>query len=246
MDLFELAAIAAIFMLAGTVKGVIGLGLPTISLGLLVLIIDLPGAMALILVPSFVTNVWQSCAGGALLRLLKRLWPFLLPAGLLVGLGGMAITRLDLSLLAALLGLLLIAYAAFGLTGLRLAFDRRQERWVGPVLGAFNGIFTGMTGSFAVPGVMFLQAVGLPRNQLVQAMGIIFVVSTVALAVSLGGSGLLRQDLGLVSLAGVVPALLGMVIGQKIRQVLSEAFFRRVFFWALLALGLYIAIGAVI
>ena len=41
-----LIAVAAIFVLAGGVKGVIGLGLPTVSLGLLTAMTDLPTAMA--------------------------------------------------------------------------------------------------------------------------------------------------------------------------------------------------------
>ena len=241
-----LAAAAAVFLLAGTVKGVIGLGLPTVSLGLLVLVTDLPGAMALMLAPSFVTNVWQGCVGGNLLALLRRLWPFLLPATLLIGLSGLAIVSADLSLLAGLLGLLLVAYALVGLLGIRLAIGSAREGWAGPLFGAVNGLLTGLTGSFVVPGVMYLQSIGLPRDQLVQAMGILFTLSTAALAVSLGGNGLLSQDLGLVSAAGVIPALLGMVIGQRIRRVLSEAAFRRVFFWALLALGAYIAVRALI
>lgn len=55
---------------------------------------------------------------------------------------------------------------------------------------------------------------------------------------------MLSADLGLVSLAGVVPALVGMVLGQQVRKRLSEALFRKVFFWALLALGLYIIANA--
>ena len=244
MEPAALAAAAAIFLLAGTVKGVIGLGLPTVSLGLLVLVTDLPGAMALMLAPSFVTNVWQGCVGGNLGRLLKRLWPFLLPATLLVGLGGLAITAVDPSILSALLGLLLAAYAASGLLGLHMSISPARDRWAGPLFGGVNGILTGLTGSFAVPGVMYLQSIGLPRDCLVQAMGILFTLSTAALAVSLGGHGLLEQDLGLVSVAGVVPALLGMVIGRRVRRRFSETAFRRLFFWALLALGAYIAVRA--
>lgn len=202
--------------------------------------------MALILVPSFVTNVWQGCVGGNLGYLLKRLWPFLLPATVLVFLGGVALTAVDLKLLAALLGLLLVTYACLGLAGVRLSFSPPTERWAGPLFGAINGVLTGLTGSFVVPGVIFLQAIGLSRDQLVQAMGITFTVSTVALAVSLGGNGLLSNELGLISLAGVIPALLGMMIGQRIRQVLSEALFRKTFFGALLVLGAYIVARAFI
>ena len=244
MDLVGLAITAAIFLLAGTVKGVIGLGLPTVCLGLLVLITDLPGAMALMLAPSFVTNVWQGCVGGSLLVLLRRLWPFLVPATALVFLGGLALTTVDLQLLSGLLGLLLVAYACLGLAGMRLALEPSTDRWAGPLFGAINGLLTGLTGSFVVPGVMYLQAIGLSRDQLVQAMGITFTVATAALALSLGGSGLLNAELGLISLAGVLPALLGMVAGQRIRQVLSEVMFRKVFLGALLVLGLYITARA--
>ena len=41
------------FLLAGLVKGVIGLGLPTVSLAILTVALDLPSAMVLLLVPSF-------------------------------------------------------------------------------------------------------------------------------------------------------------------------------------------------
>ena len=146
-------AIVATFFLAGTVKGVIGLGLPTVSLALLTVAIDLPSAMALLLVPSFVTNLWQALVGGHLKAALGRIWPFLFMATVTVWLGALALTRVDLSWLSALLGALLIVYAAFSLAGLRLAVTARQEAWTGPLAGAANGILTGMTGSFVVPRV---------------------------------------------------------------------------------------------
>ena len=110
----------------------------------------------------------------------------------------------------------------------------------GPVVGAVNGVLTGMTGSFVFPGVLYLQAIGLPRDVLIQAMGMLFTASTVALGVSLGGQNLLTMELGAVSAAAVVPAVVGMLLGQRLRKRMSEALFRRVFFLALLALGLYI------
>ena len=135
---------------------------------------------------------------------------------------------------------LVAAYAVIGLAGARIVVPVQHEAWAGPVFGTANGVLTGMTGSFVVPGVMFLQALGLARDQLVQAMGILFTVSTVALGLALQGNGLLPAELGVVSAGGVIPAIAGMVLGQMIRQQLSEATFRKVFFAALLVLGLYI------
>lgn len=231
------AVIAATFLLAGMVKGVIGLGLPTVSLGILTAAFDLPTAMALLLVPSFATNLWQACVGGNGRLLLRRLWPFLLPAVAAIWIGGQALTRVELDLLSALLGLLLILYGAISLFGIRLTLPAPRERLTGPLFGLVNGILTGMTGSFVVPGVMYLQAIGLPRDQLIQAMGILFTLSTVGLGIALQDNDLLSVDLGMQSLAALIPALLGMVLGQKLRRSLSEATFRRTFFIALLVLG---------
>ncbi|MDH3473833.1 MAG: TSUP family transporter, partial [Rhodospirillales bacterium] len=118
-DAFTILAIVGTFLIAGTVKGVIGLGLPTVSLALLTVAIDLPHAMALLLVPSFVTNVWQAVVGENGFAILRRLWPFLLMATATVWLGALALTRVDLSLLSALLGGLLVVYSAVSLAGLR-------------------------------------------------------------------------------------------------------------------------------
>ncbi len=243
-DAASIALIAAVFLLAGAVKGVVGLGLPTVSLGLLTAAFDLTTAMALLIAPSFATNLWQALAGGRLRALLRRLWPFLLAATLTVWVGGAALAAVDLALLSGLLGLLLAAYAGQGLAGFGLSIAPERQVWAGPAFGAVNGVLTGMTGSFVVPGVLYLQAIGLGRDALVQAMGILFTASTVALAVSLQGHGLMDARLGAASAAALLPALAGMAAGQALRRRLSEARFRRVFFLAVLALGLYIAAAA--
>lgn len=240
-----LLLVAATFLLAGAVKGVIGLGLPTVSLALLTVALGLPQAMALLLVPSFATNLWQAMVGGNGIAILRRLWPFLLAATVTVWIGALALSRVELSWLSALLGVLLVLYAAVSLAGLRFAVAAGQETWAGPLAGVANGVLTGMTGSFVVPGVMYLQAIGLPRDMLIQAMGVLFTASTVALALALGAGGLVTAELGALSATALLPALAGMALGQRVRSRLPEPLFRRVFFIALLLLGVYIVATAV-
>lgn len=239
-----LILVALTFLLAGSVKGVIGLGLPSVSLGILTAAIDLPTAMALLLVPSFVTNFWQGAVGGNAGEIFRRTWPFLLSAIITIPLGALALSRLNLSWLSALLGILLVLYSGSSLAGVRLSIAPRHEAWSGSLFGVSNGVLTGMTGSFVVPGVMYLQAIGLPRDTLVQAMGILFTLSTLLLGIALGHNNLLTPELGWISLLAVAPAIAGMIVGQRLRALLSEAVFRRVFFLALLALGAYIVATA--
>lgn len=234
------AIVCLTFLLAGAIKGVVGLGLPSVSLGILTVFFGLQPAMALMLVPSIVTNIWQACVGGRLIELLRRFRLFLLSAAVGILLGVEILAGADADLLARLLGLLLAAYAVLGLTTPKLSLPSSCEGWAGPVAGAVNGMLTGLTGSFAVPGVPYLQALGLGRDALVQMMGILFTVSTLALGIALGGKRLLALEELSLSAAAVIPAAFGMVIGQKIRGLLSEVAFRKTLFRALLLLGLYI------
>ncbi|NKB20246.1 MAG: TSUP family transporter [Alphaproteobacteria bacterium] len=222
------------------------MGLPAVSLALLTALLDLPTAMALMLVPSFVTNVWQAVVGGNGVAILKRLPIFFLLAFGAVWVGGQALVHVDLALLSALLGILLVLYGASGLANYRMTVGSGQEGWAGPAIGFINGIFTGMTGSFAFPGVLYLQALGLKRDELIQAMGILFTLSTVGVAISLQSNALLTMELGVLSGAGLIPAILGMTFGQRIRQRMSEELFRRVFLIALVLLGAYIGVTATI
>ena len=244
IDAVTIVIVAGTFLIAGTVKGVVGLGLPMVSLALLTVAIGLPEAMSLLLVPSFVTNFWQAIFGGNGKIVLRRIWVLLVAATVTVWIGAAALTRVDLGLLSALLGVLLVVYSSINLSGYRLTFTPRQEIWLGPLVGLGNGLLTGMTGSFAVPGVMFLQAIGLPRDMLIQAMGMLFTVSTVALAFALQGNNFLTVELGALSTAALLPAVIGMVIGQRIKKKLSEQMFLRVFFILLLSLGAFITAHA--
>lgn len=240
LDPLLLALVAATFVIAGLVKGVIGMGMPTVSLALLTATVGLPSAMALLLVPTIVTNVWQALVGGNLHQILRRLWPFLLASVVTVWLGVAVLARVEVRWLSGLLGVLLAFYALAGLLDLGLGKLVSGGRYAAPVNGALTGLLTGMTGSSVFPGVAYLQSLGLPRDMLIQAMGVLFVVTTMALGFSMGEQRLLSMELGALSLGAVIPAILGMQIGQQLRQRLSELTFRRVFLCGLLAMGAYL------
>lgn len=231
------------FLLAGTVKGVIGLGLPTVAMGLLGLAMSPAQAAALLIIPSTVTNIWQLMTGGHLIPLLKRLWPMLLMIALGTGLGSMVIGISSGPLMTRVLGAALLLYALSGLFLPTLRIAPRHEVWLGPACGFVTGIITSATGVFVIPAVPYLQALGLERNQLVQALGLSFTISTLALAGGLFWNDALGGgELG-ASLLALIPALLGMWFGQYLRQRISAQTFRRLFFVGMGALGLYLLVS---
>jgi uncharacterized membrane protein YfcA len=241
-----LLLVAAVFTLGGFVKGVIGLGLPTITMGVLSVALPPAQAAALLVVPSLLTNVWQ-VGGPGMPGLAKRLTPMLvaLCAGVAIGAGWLAAGSEASSVRASgALGAALVVYAASGLLRWRPHVAARHEPWLGPVAGLATGLVTAATGVFVIPAVPYLQALGLARDELVRALGLAFLVATVALGLALGGHGALPIAMAGASLLAVGPALLGMAFGQALRRRIAPEPFRRLFLAGLLALGAYLAARA--
>jgi uncharacterized protein len=238
---FLLASIAGAFVLAGFVKGVVGLGLPTIAMGLMSLALLPAQAAALLIVPSLVTNIWQLCAGPDFRGLVRRLWPMQVAVcvGVWLGAGWLAGDQAGLARLA--LGLALVLYATLALVDIRLPPPGRHEAVAAPVVGLLTGLVTAATGIFTIPALPYLQSLGLAKEDMIQALGLSFLVATVALGLSLAGGDVYDGELLLGSCFAVAPALAGMALGTKLRHRLPAATFRRWFLIGMLALGAYLA-----
>jgi uncharacterized membrane protein YfcA len=230
------------FLLAGFVKGLIGMGLPTVATGLLTLVMAPGQAAGLLLVPNFATNVWQGLAGQKLPALLRRFWPML--AGICVGsTPGAGFLANDTSGRASMaLGVLLAAYALMSMVSPRLSVPKQAEWWLAPVVGAITGFIAILTGVFVLPLVPYLQSLALERDDLIQILGLSFLISALALGVALLREGALPLALIGASVLAVVPAGLGVAVGQWCRQRVSAARFVRIFAVGLLLIGLHLAL----
>lgn len=231
------------FVLAGMVKGVIGLGLPTIAMGLLGLAMAPAQAAALLIIPATLTNLWQLAFGGHLPALLMRLWPMLLAIFVGTAIGSLWLGIDGGQWVVRGLGGALLLYALSGLLLPSLRLAPAHEWWLAPLCGLITGVITSATGVFVIPAVPYLQALGLNKDQLVQALGLSFTVSTLALAAGLLWRGALGSaELG-ASLLTLAPALLGMWLGQWLRQRISALQFKRAFFIGLGLLGGHLLIS---
>ena len=237
-----MAIVAAVFLLAGLVKGVVGLGLPTLSMGLLAGVMPPAQAAVILILPSFLTNAWQMWDGAALAGLLRRLWP--LQLGVVAGTlwAPVSLVTLNAGLASAGLGAALMVYALLGLLAIPLAVPRRGEGGSSLFTGLLTGAITSATGVFVFPAVPYLQALSLRKDELVQALGLSFTVSTVALFLRLVMEGSFAADRlpsGWGLLLPLPAALLGMAAGQVLRGRVGEKGFKRLFFVGLLLIGVY-------
>ena len=246
MNVDVVVLVVLVFFVAGTIKGLIGFGLPTVSIAILAAFLGLIEAMTLMLLPSLITNLFQGLVGKYLIRLIRRYWSMFIFGAVFTWLSSSLLSTGHAATFAVILGVVLTLYGLSSLYSLQLPSPGSRECWISPFVGIVSGGVTGITGIFLVPAVGYLQALRMERDELIQAIGLWVTVATLSLAFSLKDHDLFSNELGLLSLTAVLPALLGMWVGRILRPRLSESAFRHLFFAALMLLGVYISVSTIV
>ena len=227
------------FLVAGFVKGVTGMGLPPIAIGLMAVVVPPVQAAALIVVPSMVSNVWQMLVGPGFFSAIRRFGTLLLMVCLGAAFGVGVLTGESPAYATLALGLVLFVYALLGLFKFSMQVSPRHERWASPLVGGLTGFLAGATGVSSVPSAPYMNSLGLDKDALLQALGLVFTVGTFAMAVGLYLNGRFELTAAWESTLCLIPTMLGVVAGQKCRAMLSADTFKTVFFVGLFALGAY-------
>jgi len=232
-------AIFAVFMVAGTVKGSLGIGLPAVAMSILPIFIEPALGVALVAIPIFVTNFTQFVT--------VKGWPSVIRRFLLAGVS-LAITIFFVSRYVAdipaqwiniLVGSSLCVFALSALFKLELNVNE------GPVWQLLVGISSGLIGGLSAikaPIMIYTVALKLPREEFIAAAGFLFFCGGVGLIGGLASAALLNSITLTLSAGAVVMALAGFKIGAIIRGHLSEKVFRMSLLWLILALGIRLII----
>ena len=220
--------LVSVFTLGGMVKGVLGVGLPLVVVPLLSLFLPTPTAIALVGAPVLVSNLWQTYDSRASRHNLMRFWPLTLS----LLLSTLITVPLTLNLPAAVLNgmmaaalLTSIALMAFNPT-LRIA--PRWERWAGGLVGTLSGAMGGVSSLTGPVIITFLMALQLKREEFIGTISVIYLFGAVPLYVALWWFGRLELSHLLVSALAMAPMSLGLSLGKRLRQRVSEGLFRRI------------------
>lgn len=238
MDIKLLAISGLIFIVAGVVKGVSGMGLPTVSMALLGLIMPPTEAAVLMLLPSLLTNLAQ-CTGPHWRSLCLGLWPMWSAMILFVVFSPFSDIGASDKQVRLLLGMILIAYGLWGIVKPVLPSFGRHVRLAGFIAGILSGILTAATGVFVIPLVPYLQSLRLTKDELIQALGLSFMLATIALSIRLGSAGSAGVKLDVIAqLTALVSAGMGLWFGSHIRRHMRPTQFQCALYSAFLFLGL--------
>lgn len=211
--------------LGGFAKGALGLGLPLIAVPIIALTMPIPTALAILTVPIFVTNIWQSVQGGNLGTVWRRFWftGLALMAG--IGAGTQVLVRLSPGTLYILMGCVVLVQPAVRLLRPTYRLDGEKERWAGPVVAVFSGLLGGITGFYAAPLLVYLTMLRLQKDIFTATIAFLFLLGGTAMAIFLAQASVLTGEVLAYSAFALVPAVLGILVGIRIRMRISQAQF---------------------
>ena len=238
-DITFAVAIAALFV-AGSVKGLVGMGLPTTALGILTLTIDPRTAIALILFPMLITNAWQMISSGHILRTVRRYWPF--SSVLVLGVGATAYLTAsapDAFLLTAL-ALVILLFVGLSWTDRIPELPDRFDSFSQVTAGAFGGVIGGLTAAWASPIGVYLTAKRVDKDEFVRASGFLIFLGSIPIFWAYAHLGLFSGPMATTSAIMIVPAMLGLSLGTMMRKRLNGDAFKNAVLvvFVLLALNL--------
>ncbi len=234
-----LIAVAA-FIVAGTIKGIIGLGLPLTSVAIISSFLPLTTALAIVVIPVLVLNMWQAAQGLDFRIVFRRLFLLNLFACIGIALGAYLLVVIDIRILTVLLGIAIGGYVLIDMFHFRLDIAREREAPWAVGLGFAGGVLCGATGSLAAPVILFLHGIKLERDAFVQAIGMVFFITSFMWAAALIQNGIMTWETSKLSAAAILPAAAGMIFGTWVRSKIPPERFRKLVmgFLFLLALNL--------
>ncbi|MEL7462842.1 MAG: sulfite exporter TauE/SafE family protein [Pseudomonadota bacterium] len=227
-----------IFLLAGTIKGAIGLGLPTTIIALMSLFVDPRVAVALGLTAMILSNVWQAHREGGWIQPLARFWPYLVISGAALLAVSQFAAEADGDAILVFTGIAIVIFAVSSLIGSPPALPPRWERPAQVFTGGVAGVMGGLTGIWSPPMIMMLLSLRLDKRAFVNTVGVLLCLGAAPLQIGYVAAGLMTWKMFGLSLALCVPVFIGFSVGERFRRRVDAALFQNLVLLFFLAMGL--------
>lgn len=227
-----------VFLGAGTIKGAIGIGLPTTVISILSQFVDPRIAIALGVMPMLLSNIWQMYREGNGGETIRRFWPFGAALFTCLFLSSLFAADFEPTTLMLITGVSIVIFAGTSLIKLPPPLPKQWELPAMIAAGAAGGLMGGLTGLWSPPLVILLLALRLEKTEYIRAFGFLLVIGAIPL---LGGyvvNGLMTRELFIVSMIMVVPTLMGFAIGEKVRGKMDTSRYQKAVLVFFLLMGL--------
>jgi uncharacterized membrane protein YfcA len=231
-----LAAVFAITLFAGFVKGAVGFAMPMIMISAFGSFLPNETALALLILPTLVTNVAQGFRDGpaAMWESVRTYRWHIAMVVIFLFVSAQFVHQIPDRLMKAVLGAPVLAFALWQLMGLPLAIPLHHRRGAEIGLGVIGGLYGGVSGIWGPPLIVYLVSIGAPKAEAVRVQGVVFLIGAAALVPAHLASGVLNRQTLPLSAFAAIPAMIGLWAGFRAHDRLDQATFRR---WTLVLLA---------
>ena len=233
--LWMIGVIYGAFLLAGVVKGFLGMGLPAVLMSILTLIIPPIEAIVLVIFPMLVTNLFQYMRAEGRIELAKRYGVLGLVTFVVIIAVSANIESYPSALLLASLGVAMILFSLTYMVG--FSFQLGASPLWQVLTGIMTGIIGGLSAVWSPPVVMYLLSRNVKKDEFIGAVGFLFLAGSIGLMLGLGSASLVSAPLALKSVIGLIIALIGFRIGEYFRGYIDSELFRKFVLIAFLVMG---------
>jgi uncharacterized membrane protein YfcA len=238
-DLDTLALISAAIFVGGVVKGISGFGLPVVTIAIVINFVPAPVALAIVVIPILVTNLWQAMRAGDLFAPLREYMPMIMTFVVTLVITAHFVVNIDEK---ALFGVIGVCFTIFTLSNMirppAKPLTPATRIWAAPLAGFFGGIIGGLSTIWGPPMMMYLVLLKLPKDTWVRVIGLVWFMGAVPLTLSYFANGILNSETTPLSLYACLPGMLGTLVGENIRKRIDQETFRKIILSALLLIGL--------
>ena len=239
---FDAATLGIIFVaviIGGIFKGIVGLGLPIVSIAILLNFLPPTTVLAIVVVPIVVTNFWQAVRAGFDLAIVRRFWLMIFTFLLFFISTTYFVVGFDPRVMFGILGTCVTIFAASNLVRPQAhPLSPQTERWAGPLAGALGGLLGGVSAVWGPPMIMYFVLIQLPKDIFIRSIGLIWLVGSVPLVLGYWSNGILNTQTLPLSIYACLPGLIGLWVGGRLRDHINQETFRKVMLVVLFLIGL--------
>jgi len=235
----ELALAAAVGMLAGFIKGVVGFGMPLIFISGLTIFMPPELALAGLIAPTLATNAQQALRQGvrAAVESVVSFRIFLAVGGITLVLFAQLVRVFPDQVMLAVIGVPVTFFAVLQLSGYSFRLSARTTTSEA-VAGFVAGSMGGLSGNWGAPTVAYLTALDTKKHDQMRIQGVIYGLGALVLVLAHTASGVLRSETIGFSLSMVPTAFIGLWVGMAVMDRIDQTLFRRATLFVLIVVGL--------
>ena len=235
LDPTAMVALIVIFLLAGVIKGFLGIGMPAAAMGFLTLFLPPAEAIPLLWLPILFTNALQFAHAPEKKEIASTYWLFAVALVVAIFVTSMFAAHYPTALLTVSIGIAMVIFSLNSLFGLTLPVGPGKGWQVG--FGVISGVLGGMSSIWSPTVAMYLVARDVDKERFIGATGFLFLLGAIALGAGEIIAGLITVPVLLKSLVGLCVVLVGFRLGELLRGGVSQALFRKIVLTVFLIMG---------